>query len=77
MMHTPTKVHTGRMLNRSPYPYPHMRVQIDSGRIVDVRIPPALFAQASRVYGDEYVRYIYRGGRAYYHPYDYDEEETP
>lgn len=29
------KTHIGRMIDRSPYPYPHLTVQRDNGTIVD------------------------------------------
>lgn len=43
-----------------------LRVQTDRGIGLDVHVPDDLRHSAARYRGGDYVRYIYRGGRAYY-----------
>lgn len=63
-----TRIHTGRMLDRSPYPRPHMQVQREDGRIVTVRVRDEDRDAAAKHWGGACVPYVYRGGRAYYVP---------
>lgn len=60
-------VHTGRMLDR------HMatgkmilRVQQDSGRVLDVRVDERDYDEAGRVWGNSYVSFTFRGGKAFF-----------
>jgi hypothetical protein len=58
--------HVGKIIDRSPYPYPQLTVQTSAGRIVQVRVRPEDLDAAAEHYGGAWIRFVYRGGRAYY-----------
>jgi hypothetical protein len=43
-----------------------IRAQDESGRILDVAVPPELEEEAAKIWGGGLVLYRYRGGKAFY-----------
>lgn len=47
-----------------------IRAQVDSGRVLDVYVLPEHRKEAARILGGGAVRFLYRGGRAFFLPRD-------
>lgn len=55
--------HTAQLLDRHDATEPVIVAQTDAGRILRIRVPEDLMAEAQRIHGGGTVRYQFRGGR--------------